>query len=479
MNKIIFNATCSICLCASAALHAADVGKDNADKSETKFSIVSSVAVFSAANTMEELVPIVDRFDDRGGIKQYGPGNEFLVKTQKNFAGCWFPSESSSFKNAIAKGVGLLVPVYRDSLGSFDSKDKGIDSIVDWPATEKLHNTLTQKLKLNLLPMSKSRDYWTKMQQYILDQMLEDKGRYLDIARAGGGMFGQLFGSIGDKNGSYSKTKDPNYRLSGFIRPNYYKEVLSGFPDIGYVVNSNENAAITWYYSSLQNVVANAQDKEALKVNLEKDVSGTIHESLLGSTYYYFGMIDEKRASNSSMMSLMASSIVKVNFHTDLGDDKKTFKREVEAMKVLSDIDEFMFHLRSNHGSNIAFSLVEKYKEMSHIGVDNDRVFCGAYDESLSKEIVEISTELKALKEDRASFLNPLVFQLKVGLPGFEAGREEASKKANNAFDRLRKVYSNVVPTRAVSEELLASTILPASFRESGYSGFIASSKLK
>jgi len=451
---------------------------NSAGVNKKEFMAISSLAAIQTADNVNELSVYIDKFNANGSFEDFGGGKEYLKLDSENYTGCWFPNENSSFKSRLAKGAGLLSPVYRNPTTELNKSADGLDSMVDWVATEKIHKLLTGNAKLKLLPISASKDYWNRMKVYIEKQYQDDSNRYLDISNAGGGIFGQLIGGATDKNNSFSKTKDPNYRLSGFVRPDYYKEVLEKFGDIAYVINSNEAAAISMYYKLVQSNVLARQDNERLALNLQKDVSGIMHEALLGSKYYYYGMIDNERASKSSMVSILASSILRININSNL-DGKRLLENEIKLMRLLSDADEYMFMLRGNHGADLSFSLIDKYKTMSRNGLDNDRVFCGAYDKKISVALVEISGELQRLKLDRSVMLNPIVFNVKVGMPGYEKERQEFNDKVIAVMENIVNIRNLISQKRIASERLLVNKTIPLAFKSSGYTGFIASNKLR
>lgn len=443
-----------------------------------KFSPISRVAAFVTADSGAELDQITTDLNRSGMYAGTDGAKEYIAVSDKVVAGCRFPDESSAYKKKFASGRGLVAPVFRTVADVMTGKSESM--IIDWPATERLHRSLTNGAKLNVLPMAETRRYWQALEKYMLSKMQSDRDDYVEISNSGGGIFGQLIGAARDKNGSFTRVTDPNHRLGGFIRPDFFESVLTLFPEATYLVSANEGQGIDNYYGHLQAEVWKSLSIESLALNLQKDVRGLMKTSAAGGRLYYYGVISERRANESSTLGLIASSALKVNFHADMkGDELRVLRGERDVLQKLVELDSLLQEMRSSMGMDFSISNIDKYREMKRVGVDNERIFCAAYNLPAAKKLVQTIERIAAIRGARSAMLNPIVFTFKVKAPDYQS-------ELKNHFDEVQQIFSvapqllkDLLRDRQAVEEVLHRDLLAKAFAEAGYTGYISSQRLR
>lgn len=122
--------------------------------------------------------------------------------------------------------------------------------------------------------------------------------------------------------------------------------------------------------------------------------------------------------------------------------------------------------------------MVEKYKNMNLLGIDKNRIFCGAYDQVATKNLLKITDEIKNIREQSVQMANPLVFAISGNYPTQLKARQDNVDRVLALLKETEILDKNIRSTNSNSENYLFSTVLPTAFSKMGYSGFIASKKL-
>lgn len=440
---------------------------------------ISTVAVIPTALNPVELENALAQISRNVPLESSAGQREYLSRSGKLVAGCRFPADDSAFSQQFMKGRGLMAPVFRQPIYTAYAGSAS-DQVVDWIATEKLHRAMSNDAHLNLLPIAESRRYWGLLKDYIETKINEDAAAYLGVAKAGGGIFGQLFGQAMDKDGAFSKVSDPNRRLSGFTRVDFYENLLKSFPDADYLISSNEAVGIAMYYDVLQVRIWKGLDEESLKLNLQKDVRGTARVAAEAARLYYYGVIDEKRVAESSTLTLLATSALKINLHTDLSKDGfEKVRAEREIVKRLVDFEGLLQELRQAVGFDFSVSLVEKYKTLKYVGVDKERIFCGGYDAEVAAKLTKIIDRISVIRKERTDMLNPLIFQFKVMDRNYEQDRDAQLQEIRVMAEEVKAILQNIPTGLLRIEDTFTNNFVGKAFLAAGYSGFVQSQKLK
>lgn len=129
---------------------------------------------------------------------------------------------------------GLLLPVYY--------RKNDVMAEVDWVATEKLHSSLSGKVKVSLLPISETR----KFAQLVDVYMKEWAKRRVDEKGSGAADVGRVIGSL--STGNYD-----HFMENPFNTNQYSKWLIKNYSNVGYFVG---------YMNTYSQLSSNASDYE-------------------------------------------------------------------------------------------------------------------------------------------------------------------------------------------------------------------------